>query len=97
MSFRNFFVRRLSREIERDCSLGKSWTDMWTHSLLSLALTVGPPPVRRIANSDHLYAYGTNKLRRETTINGVRAVDLICWPFVKGISTCDSGEPPTRR
>ena len=66
---------------------------MWTHSLLSLALTVGPPPVRRIANSDHLYAYGTNKLRRETTINGVRAVDLICWPFVKGISTCDSGEP----
>ena len=35
--------------------------------------------------SNHLYSVGSDKLRREVTINGVNAVDLICWPFVKGV------------
>ena len=37
-----------------------------------------------ISHTDHLYSYGADKLRREVAINGISAVDLICWSFLMG-------------
>ena len=58
------------------------------------AALVGPAPPRRrtpiVPLSDHLYSYGVDKLRRETTIGTVRAVDLLCWRHVRG-DPCDCG------
>jgi hypothetical protein len=34
--------------------------------------------------SDHLYSVGTRKRMREVTISGAPAVDILCWPFIKG-------------
>ena len=64
---------------------------------LAMSLKLSPP-VRRTASkpivplSEHLYSVGASKLRREATINGISAVDFICWPFVKGVlAQCDCG------
>jgi tRNA pseudouridine(38-40) synthase len=51
------------------------------------------PPVRRtkppiVPLSDHLYSYGVDKLRRETTINSIPAVQWLCWEHIKGVP-CD--------
>ena len=54
---------------------------------LLLGLVVGPPQ-RRTVSSDHLYSFGSQKLRREATIGGTRATDLLCWPHIKG-QPCD--------
>ena len=54
-----------------------------------------PPPQERprrrstelplaILRSGHLYSTGVHKIVREVTINGVKAVDLLCWDHVKG-------------
>ena len=56
-------------------------------SFLRHVVSCGPDD---ISSTDHLYSYGADKLRREITINGVPAVDLICWPFVMG-QPCDCG------
>ena len=61
--------------------------------LTAAAASFSAPPLRRTASqkppivplSEHLYSVGVEKLRREATINGVPAVDLICWPYVKGV------------
>ena len=59
------------------------------------AMQSAAPPVRRtkppiVPLSDHLYSYGVDKLRRQTTMNGIPAVKWLCWEHIKGVP-CDCG------
>ena len=66
-----------------------------TQLLAASSLRAGVPPVRArtkpaiVPLSEHLYSFGADKLQREVTINGNRAVEFVCWDYLKGHAECD--------